>query len=100
MNLSNAYWAPDVSFQKVKSKPLLDRTLGFHIDIPWPLPTTAGAYSGEGALPDRRELSYATEAESEYFATDNIVPSTGNVPMVNIYAPHFKFKRSDRVFKV
>ena len=100
MNLSNPYWASDVTFEKIKTKPLLDQSLGFFTDIPWPLPSTAGAYMGEGAMPGRRELSFATEANSEYFATDNIVPSTGGVPMVNIYAGYFKFKRSDRVFKV
>ena len=100
MNVSNSYWAPDVTFEKViQTKPLLDRTLGFHFDLPWPLPATAGAYSGEGAIPGRRELSFAT-TQSEYFATDNIVPSSGGVPLVNIYAPHFKFKRSDRVIRV
>ena len=100
MNLSNAYWAPDVTFEKIKTKPLIEKTLGILMDIPWPLPVTAGAYSGEGAMPDRRELSFATGGQSEYFAIDNVVPSTGNVPMVNIYAPHFKFKRSDHVFRV
>ena len=100
MNLSNSYWAPDVTFQKIKSKPLIDKTLGFFTDIPWPLPVTAGAYSGEGAIPGRRELSFATEAQSEYFAIDNVVPSTAGVAMVNIYAPYYKFKRSDHVYKV
>ena len=98
MNFSNPYWAPDVKFTTIKSKPLIEGTLGFDFDLPWPLPTTAGYYEGQDPVPGRKELSYGTG--TEYFATDHIVPSTGGVPMVNIYAPHYKYKRSDHVFKV
>ena len=98
MNVSNPYWASDVKFKTIKTIPKLEHTLGFNFDIPWPLPSTAGEYFGEDAIPGRREMSYGTQGE--YFATDNIVPSTGGVPMVNIYAPHYRYKRSDHVFKV
>jgi hypothetical protein len=98
MNVTNPYWAPDLKFTSIKTKPKISGTLGFHFDIPWPLPTTAGQFFGEGAVPGRREMSYGTQGE--YFATDNIVPSTGGVPMVNIYDKHYSYKRSDHVFKV
>ena len=100
MQFSNPYWAPDLRFNTQKTKPLLDKTLGFEFDIPWPLPVTVGFYAGEGALPGRRELSYQQPHQSEYFATDNIIPATAGVGLVNPYAPHFKFKRSDVTFKV
>ena len=100
MQFSNPYWASDLKFETRLTKPLLDKTLGFELDIPWPLPVTVGFFAGDGAIPGRRELSYQRPHQSEYFAIDHIVPATGGVPLVNPYAPHFKFKRSDVVFKV
>ena len=98
MNVSNPYWAPDLQFTAIKTKAKLANTLGFDIQIPWPLPSTAGEYVGEDAIPGRREMSYGTQGE--YFAVDNIIPSTGGIPMVNYYAPWYSYKRSDHVFKV
>ena len=100
MNTSHPYWAPDLNFEQIKTKPFLDKSLGFYTDIPWPLPVTMGAYFGEGAIPGRKELSYGSFHNSEYFAIDGIVPSTGSVPLVNIYAPHFKYSRSAVTYKV
>ena len=100
MQVSNSYWAPDLKFQERKTKPFLDKTLGFTMDIPWPLPTSVGFYSGEGAIPGRRELSFQREHQAESFATDNIIPSSGGIPLINMYLPHYKFKRSDVTFKV
>ena len=100
MNPSNPYWTAPLhySFDTKFLKPVT-HTLGFQMDLPWRLPTTVGeGYAGENAAPDRRELVYSTQGE--YFATDNVVPSTGGQPQVNLYNPIYQFKRSDQTVKL
>ena len=99
-NPSNPYWQPPLHIErKITFLKPVTQTLGFQPDLMWQLPTTVGeGYSGEGAMPDRRELVFSRHGE--YFATDNVVPSTGGRSMVNLYDPIYQFKRSDHTVKV
>ena len=103
MSITHAYWIPpaeqDFKVQKANFKP---GDLGFRNDIPWPLPVTIGAeYFGEGReeLPLPKVLNSAIQGE--YHARGNIVPSSGGIPLVNIYSKIYKFKRgkTERRFK-
>ena len=102
MNESNPYWSIPIFYNyKVQALKPVSHTLGFQFDLPYRLPTTVGeGYRGENQpFPEtRRELNYSTQGE--YTAgVDNIVPSTGGIPMVNLYDPIFQFKRSDHAVR-
>jgi hypothetical protein len=97
MSITSAYWVPppdqDFKIQTTNTKP---NDLGFRTDIPWPLPVAphGGRYYGEGRehLDLRKELN--TSVQGEYFARGGqVIPSTGGIPLVNIYDPIYKFSR-------
>ena len=103
MNESSPYWSiPQFYEYQIKTLKPVTNTLGFMVDLPWPLPTSVGeGYRGENqAFPGtQRELNYSTQGE--YFARGgNVIPSTGGIPLVNIYDPIYKFKRSDHSIKL
>ena len=72
--------------------------LGFQWALPWPLPTTAGYYFGENPQWGRRE--YVTSSLPEWFAVDNILPSTGKQPLINPYTAEMRFSREDYTTRV
>ena len=100
MKVTDPNYTPPLLYTfKIKSTAPIARQLGFHFDLPWPLPSTVGShYYGEGAIPDRRELVYNTTGQ--YYATDGIIPSTGGIPMVHVQDPIYKYKRSDHTVKI
>ena len=98
MQVTSPYWFQP-EFQTKRSHKPLTRHLGFQMAIPWPLPVTVGAiYAGEGAAPDRREIT--TSAFGEWFAVNNIIPSTGGVPMINVKEPRFQYSREKFVHRI
>ena len=100
MNPTNPYWQVPLQFEKNISflKPVTN-TLGFEFDLMWPLPVSVGeGYYGQNALPDRRELVYSTQGE--YTAIGNTVPSSAGQPLVNLYDPIYKFKRSEHTVQL
>ena len=96
MSITNAYWAPPATHEfEVKTLNPKIGDLGFRTDIPWPLPVTAGAeYFGEGQqdLPTYPKMLNKS-FQGEVFAVGNTVPSTGAIPLVNIYDKEFKYSR-------
>ena len=92
MNPTNPFWTPEPAFIAQTSLKPISNTLGFQFNLPWPDPTTAGFYYGEGPQYGRRELIY--RSDPEYFARQNILPSIGGVPRFNPYDPIYKFDRS------
>ena len=97
MNITNPYWTPPTKFTTHKHLKPIARDLGFHFSLPWPLPVTAGYYYGEQPPLGRRELVFSSQPE--WFATDNILPSSGGIPLVNPYTAEMQFKRSDYTIK-
>ena len=98
MQATSPYWFQPEFQPVIRSKPIAG-TLGFKTNIPWPAPVTVGAiYSGDGALPDRREIS--TAPFGEYYAVNNIIPSSGGVPLYNIKDPVFTFSRDNFVYRI
>ena len=101
INTTNPYWTPPIAYNfKITSLPPVTNTLGFQNDLVWRLPTSVGeGYYGAGQLPGApRELVFSTQGE--YYATDNIVPSTGGKSLVNLYDPIYSFKRAEHVRRV
>ena len=98
MSVTSAYWIPpaDQKF-KVQTTNTKPNDLGFRVDIPWPLPTTyGGRYYGEGRehLDLPKELN--TSTQGEYFTRGGrVIPSTGGLPLVNVYDPVYKFSRAN-----
>ena len=98
MQITSPYWVqPD--FQPKQMLKGMAGHLGFINRIPWPQPVTVGAiYSGQGSLPDRREMT--TSAFGEWFAIDNIIPSSGGVPLINVKEPRFQYSREQFVHRI
>ena len=98
MQPTSPYWFQPEFQSKTMQKPMTGH-LGFQTRIPWPEPVTVGAiYAGQGARPDRREIT--TSAFGEWFAIDNTIPSTGGVPLINVKEPRFQYSRANFVHKV
>ena len=98
MQPTSPYWFQP-EFQPKQELKSIAGDLGFQMRIPWPLPVTVGAiYSGEGAAPDRREIT--TSPFGEWFAVDNVIPSSGGVPLVNVKEPRFQYSRSKYVHTI
>ena len=98
MQPTSPYWFQPSFQSKTMAKPITN-TLGFQTNIPWPLPVTVGAiYAGDGAAPDRREIT--TSAFGEWFAVDNTIPSSGGVPLINVKEPRFQYSRENFVHRI
>jgi len=98
MQVTSPYWFQPEFHSVVRHKPIT-RTLGFMQNIPWPAPVTVGAiYSGEGALPDRRTVE--TSPFGEYFAVNNVVPSTGGVSLYDTQDPIYTYSRDNFVYRI
>ena len=92
MNPTHPYWEPPTDFQTRKTLKPIARDLGFQFNIPWPLPVSAGYYFGENPPPGRKELVY--DSRPEWYAVDNVIPSTAGIPLMNPYTEEMKFDRS------
>ena len=98
MQVTSPYWFQPEFQAKRMSKPLTGH-LGFQMTLPWPLPVTVGAiYAGEGAAPDRREIT--TSAFGEWYAVNNTIPSSGGIPMINVKEPRFQYSRAKFVHRI
>jgi hypothetical protein len=98
MQTTSPYWN-DTSFEPLKFPRPISGHLGFQMKMPWPYPVTVGAiYTGDGAIPGRREVSNATFGE--YFAINDTIPSSGGVPLVDTSNPIFRYSRAHHVYKV
>ena len=94
---TNPYWTPPVEFTTRKKLLPITNNMGFQFTLPWQLPSTAGYYYGENPVWGRREYVYS--AQPEWYSVDNIVPSAGNVPLINPYTSAMKFSRADYTVK-
>ena len=81
-----------MEFTKRKKLKPIARDLGFQFVLPWNQPTSAGYYFGENPVWGRRQDVYSSLPE--WFATDNIVPSSGGIPITNPYTAEMKFSRA------
>ena len=104
MQETSPYWNQQVEFQPKQELLGASGHLGFRMNIPWPMPVTVGSmYLGEGALTDRREIANIPMGEApwgEYLAVDNVIPSAGNVPLVNVQDPIYQYRRDRWVYRV
>ena len=93
--VTQASWhAPEFGIHK--SEPYF-RDYGHSFNLPWVLPHTVG-YWNEGTIPTERKL--ITRNDPEYFATNNIIRSTGGVPVFDLKDPAYSFDRADYSFSV
>jgi len=97
MNPTNPYWEPPVVYKARKHLKPIARDTGFRFQLPWPQPVSAGFYYGENPAWGRKEQVFS--AQPEWYAVDNIIPSSGNIPMVNPHTREMKYKRSDYTVK-
>ena len=88
---TNPYWEPPVVFKTRKFLKPIARDWGFQWTLPWPLPVTAGPYFGQNPQWGRRQNVY--RSDGEWFATDNIIPSTAGIPLMNPYTEEMRFDR-------
>lgn len=98
MNPTQPYWTPPPVYSTRKTLKPVANTYGFQFTLPWPQPTSAGTYFGEGAVPGRRELVY--RSDPEWHAVQNILPSSGGVPLINPYTAEMKFDREHYTARV
>ena len=94
MNITSPYWTPPAIYSQVKSQKPIANTLGFQFLLPWQGVSTAGFYYGENPIPGRRELVFS--GTPEYYATQNIIPASGNVPLYNPYDKIYQYSRADQ----
>ena len=97
MQPTNPYWTPPVQFTRRKKLKPIARDLGFQFALPWQLPVSAGYYYGENPVWGRREMVFS--AQPEWFSTDHIIPSSGNIPLMNPYTEEMKFSRANYTVK-
>ena len=90
----NSFHTPELG--QIRSEPYF-RDYGHSFTMPWVLPHTAG-YWNFGTIPTEKKL--ITRDDPEYFATNNIIPSTGGTPAINTNDPVYQFDRSDFTFSV
>ena len=82
----------------------IDKSVGYSLDIPWNDIWTSGwieAKPSHGMEPvwgTERQLT--TRPDPEYWAPDNIVRTTGKIPIINVKDPRYKFQRSKYTFTV
>ena len=89
-----SYHAPEFGIQR--SEPYF-RDYGHSFTIPWILPHTVGFWD-QGTIPTERKL--ITRSDPEYFATNNVVRSTGGQPVIDLSDPAYAFDRADYSFSV
>ena len=87
---------PDVRFTLKKSEPFFG-DIGYSLPIPWPQVTTAGWWD-IGGIPE--ESALVTRGDPEYFASNDLVRSSGGLPEINTQDPIYKFDRWDYSYKV
>ena len=90
----NSFHAPE--FNLLRSEPYF-RDYGHSFVIPWVMPHTAG-YWNHGTIPTEKKL--ITRDDPEFFATNNIIRSTGGMPVINPNDTTFQFDRSDYTYSV
>ena len=95
---THPYWQAPKEYKPHTFQKPIARSIGFQFALPWRLPVTAGFYFGENPVWGRREQS--TETQPEYFATDNIIPSSGGIPMINPHTQDMKYRREDHTVKI
>ena len=61
------------------------------------MPHTVGFWN-EGTIPTEKKL--ITRDDPEIFATNNIIPSTGGAPVIDLADKVFQFDRRDYTFAV
>ena len=90
----NSFHTPELG--QIRSEPYF-RDYGHSFNMPWVLPHTAGFWN-HGSIPTEKKL--ITRDDPEYFATNNVIRSTGGVPVINVNDPVYRFDRNDYTFSV
>lgn len=101
-NLTDPYWRPPPLFlyDRITQNNWKENDLGFRMPIPVNMPVTVGQYFGSNESKLNLPKQIVNTTQGEYFAPGNMVPMTGNVPLVNIYNPIYTFKRDDHIKRV
>ena len=88
---THPYWVAPAVFRPQKSVKPIAHDLGFQWTMQWPLPVTMGSYFGSNPEWGRRQDVY--RSDPEFFAVDNIIPSTAGIPLMNPYTAEMRFDR-------
>ena len=83
----SSWHAPELG--RIQSEPYL-RDYGHSFNIPWVMPHTAGFWT-EGTIPTEKKLIMSDVPE--YFATNDIIPSTGGLPVIDPSDPIYQYER-------
>ena len=90
----NSWHAPELEI--TRSEPYF-RDYGHSFNMPWVMPHTAGFWN-YGTIPTEKKL--ILKDDPEFFATNNIIPSTGGNPVINPDNRIFAFDRNDYMITV
>ena len=85
----NSFHSPELG--RIQSEPYF-RDYGHSFSIPWVKPHTAGFWN-YGGLPTEKKL--IMRDDPEFFATNNVIPSTGGLPIIDPGDPVYRFDRNE-----
>ena len=101
--LTKTFYLNDMSTRKAGQHPWTD--LGYSLTIPWNDMTTAGWVEaapthGDGQKVWGKENILVTATDPEFHLPDNVVRTTGNLPIININDPRYQFDRTSYSYKL
>ena len=95
-SMTHPYWQSDKIYRPELTLLGYDHHLGFHIEKPWPLPSTKAFYNGENAVPGSRNLVFTQYTEP--VAPGNVIPQSGGIPLVR--PQELDFRREQYVHRI
>ena len=99
---TKTFFLNDMAHVQRSQTPYTD--LGYSLDIPWNNVYTAGWMDGKPTHDTGpvwgTENVLTTSNLPEYYAPDNIVRTTGTVPIINVNDPKYMFDRTKYSYKV
>ena len=90
----NSFHTPELG--RIQSEPYF-RDYGHSFAMPWVMPHTAGFWN-HGTIPTEKKL--ILRDDPEFFATNDIIPSTGRMPVIDPGDPVYRFDRNDFSYPV
>ena len=93
--LTKSYdYRPELKWEK--SEPFFG-DLGYTLDLPWPMVTTAGWWQA-GTIPEEKALIMSDQPE--WHAVNNTVRVNQGLPEIDVNNPIYQYQRSDNTIKL
>ena len=94
MNLTNPYWRAPTEYNLQKFDKPISNSRGFLFNLPHRQPVTAGYYYGQNQPQvNTRKPQIVTDSRPEYYSVQNIIPTTGGRPLIDIKSKEMTFDR-------